>query len=572
MKISASIISSIAWTAAVFCVIVSGILVYEHTTAITTDPWKSPQLLALKGQLAAAPKDEKIKTEIRELDLAYRERFFHRLELDRTGSWLLLGGASIFLLAAKYAAKSRTTPPLPEPNLDPPGEAARQASAARRGVAVVGIAAAAALAWVSLSGQTALSSKHLDSQKHSSGVAESDLPPLAEFQANWPRFRGPDGSGASTPADVPLSWDEKSGTGIAWKSPIPGPGFNSPIVWNDRVFISGGTAAKREVYCYDTATGRLVWQRAVENVPESPLKLPDIPEQTGFAAPTMASDGKRVYVIFANGDLAALTFDGNVVWAKNLGVPKNQYGHATSLAIWQGRVIVQLDQGESGPANSRLTAFDGATGRAVWEKSRPVASSWATPIVIEAAGKTQIITLGVPWVIAYSFADGSELWRAELLDGEVAPSPLFAGGLVCVISPSSKIVAIRPDGSGDVTKTHIAWTSEENVPDVTSPATNGELIFYVTSSGLVTCLDAKDGKKQWEHDFGFEVQASPGIAGNRVYVIGTSGEADVLEAGRQFKQLAKCATDDKLFASPAFAGGRIYLRGTGSLYSIALKK
>jgi len=287
-----------------------------------------------------------------------------------------------------------------------------------------------------------------------------------------------------------------------------------------------------------------------------------------MAAPTMATDGRRVYAIFANGDLAAVGFDGALAWSKNLGVPKNQYGHATSLAIWQGRLIVQLDQGDDAAGNSRLTAFDGATGKIVWEKARKVPGSWASPIVVEAAGKTQIITAALPSLIAYDANDGAELWRADVLEGEVAPSPILAGGLVCIANPSNKLVALRPDGSGDVTKTHVAWSSEENIPDVTSPASNGELIFYVTSGGMLTCLDAKDGSKQWEHDFGTEIQASPGIAGNRVYLVATDGHAWIVEAGRAFKELGKGMLNDKFFASPAFIGGRIYLRGNASLYCI----
>ena len=129
----------------------------------------------------------------------------------------------------------------------------------------------------------------------------------------------------------------------------------------------------------------------------------------------MATDGRHVYAIFGHGNLAAVTFDGKVAWAKNLGVPRNPYGHATSLAVWQGRVLVQFDQGESEPANSKLLAFDGATGRLVWEKPRPVSSSWATPIVVEAAGQTQIVTLGVPYVIAYAVGDGGAMYSPQAL-------------------------------------------------------------------------------------------------------------------------------------------------------------
>jgi outer membrane protein assembly factor BamB len=238
--------------------------------------------------------------------------------------------------------------------------------------------------------------------------AASDLPSLAEFQANWPRFRGFDGGGASK-SEFNLSFDGKLGAGVVWKSPVPAPGFNSPVVWSNRVFISGGDAIKREVFCYDAADGKLLWQRAVEKVPGSPAKPPEISDTTGYAAATMATDGRCAFVMFANGDLAAFSFDGAPVWSRSIGVPKNMYGHAASLAIWPGKLIVQLDQDEGAPGGSKLLAFDCATGRPLWERSKPTHGSWATPVIIEAAGKIQIITLALPFVISYALADGNEL-------------------------------------------------------------------------------------------------------------------------------------------------------------------
>ena len=167
------------------------------------------------------------------------------------------------------------------------------------------------------------------------------------------------------------------------------------------MFISGGTQAKREVFCYNASSGALLWRRAIENVPGSPAKVPEVPEDTTYAASTMATDGRRVYAMFANGDLGALNFDGSVAWTKYLGPLKNAYGYAASLAVWGNNLLVQLDQGETPQEGSKLISLQGASGRVLWERSRPVPASWATPIVIEAAGKTQIITLAKPWVIAY---------------------------------------------------------------------------------------------------------------------------------------------------------------------------
>jgi outer membrane protein assembly factor BamB len=204
----------------------------------------------------------------------------------------------------------------------------------------------------------------------------------------------------------------------------------------------------------------------------------------------------------------------------------------------------------------------------LWERDRPVPASWATPIVIEAAGKKQIITLANPWVISYALADGKELWRAQLLENEVVPSPVFAGGLLLLISPSAKLLALRPDGAGDVTKTCVAWATEENIPDIASPISNGDLVFTVTSSGMATCFAASDGKKIWEKPVDIEVQASPGIMGGRLFILGEHGPLVMLQAGRELLEIGRIELADKFVASPAFANGHVFLRGMTNLYCL----
>lgn len=561
--------------AAAFIVGVSAALLYHRFTANSHDPWKSPQLLELKEQLRAAPRDEQVKDRIRELDLKFRERYFRRLTLGRTGGWLLLGGAVILAGALTLAVETRKQPPRPLPDHDAGARALRQAAVSRRAVAIAGATVVAGLLVVgfgvgsSLDRLPAAAPRGAPASGAPDAAPATPLPPQTEFMANWPRFRGPLGGGAAAKPDAPLTWSAKSGAGIAWKTPVPAPGFNSPIVWGNRVFLAGATAEKREVFCFDTADGRLLWQRVIEKVPGSPAEGPHISEETGFAAPTMATDGRHAYAIFPNGDVAAVRFDGTIAWSKNLGVPHNAYGHATSLALWEGKLIVQFDQGEGRPHNSRLIAFDGATGRTLWEKPRTMAASWASPIVIEAAGKTQIITLGLPFVISYALANGSEIWRAEILDGEITPSPIFAGGRVLVIHPDNKMMALKPDGSGDITERPLDWKTEDNIPDVTSPVSNGELVFTVTSRGIVTCFDLQDGKMLWDHDLQTEVHPSPVIAGNRLYVTCTNGTTVVAEAGRAFKELARNDLGEKVFASPAIVGGRMYVRGVKHLFGLA---
>jgi len=582
-----------AWVAGVFSLVIGLGMVAGQWSARWDDPLHSSQLREYKEKLRANPGDEPLKKEIRNLDLSLRQRYFRQLSRMTSGGYLLIGGVAVLVLAVNQLGRYRRKLPSPRLGSEAPAKANLTGSS-RWAVAVTGAIIAVSLFGLTFGPSNALprGSAEVDkllgvdnSPTEAAPAVEgsaasshplptagaSDAAPPEELRQNWPRFRGADGGAVCSFTNVPASWDAKTSSGIAWKVPVPVVGFNSPITWGGRVFFSGGDAAKREVICLDGKSGELVWRRALENVPGSPAQLPEIPETTGFAAATMASDGRRLYVIFGNGDVGALTFDGKVVWSKGFGPLKNPYGHATSLATWQNRLILQLDQGENDENKSKLIALDGRTGQVLWQQARKVGASWASPIVFEAAGKAQIIALAVPWVIAYSATDGAEIWRVECLTGEITPSPVFAGGLVIVASPSEKLLAIRPDGQGDVTKTHVAWIAEDNVPDVTSPLSNGELVFAVTTSGLVTCYDGKNGKKQWEHDVEMECHASPTLAGDRLYVLTQKGTMVVMEAGRQFKEVARSEMADAFHASPAFAPDRIFLRGVTNVWCVGAK-
>ena len=229
-----------AWIAGAFCLLVCGVMVYEHFKAATNDPWKFPQLLALREKLAAEPKNEPLQKEIRQLDLEFRQRFRRRLALDTTGAWLLLGGTLALVLAAGQAAALKKTLPLPQPKPDAGEQSIRLASRTRWSLAFVGLAVAASLLIIRLGNTSVLPADPAGWQKllGRSGAQEApvgEAPALSEFQTNWPRFRGWDGSGA-------VAWGSKAMPGMLWRSAIPAPGHSSPIVWGDRVFISGGTA------------------------------------------------------------------------------------------------------------------------------------------------------------------------------------------------------------------------------------------------------------------------------------------------------------------------------------------
>lgn len=384
------------------------------------------------------------------------------------------------------------------------------------------------------------------------------------MQQKWPRFRGPGGVGISHFADIPASWDTKTGEGILWKAAIPLPGQSSPVIWGKRVFLSGAKKERREVYCFDADTGRLVWRKTIEV--RSTHTVAEVENDILFAVATPVTDGRYVYAVFGNGDITCLDFEGEIIWVRNLGMPENDYGHCASLEMWRNLLLVQLDQAFTEDGKSRLLALEAVSGRSVWETSRQVPCSWSSPIVIDVAQRQQIITCGDPWVIAYEPATGTEIWRAECLGGEVVSSPVYINGLVFAVSVDGVLAAIRPNGKGDVTKTHIVWSAEEGLPSICSPVTDGRLLWLVDSGGLVTCYDVKDGTKVWEKELETSFQASPSLVNDLLYLLSDQGVLYILRAASRYELVRRLEVGEQCQASPAFQTGRMYIRAKDHLY------
>ena len=398
-----------------------------------------------------------------------------------------------------------------------------------------------------------------------------DLPEAEELRRSWPAFRGPDGSGVSQHVNVPTEWDGASGQGVLWKTPVPLPGANSPIIWKDRVFLSGATKDRREVFCFDALSGRMLWRRDAapdSSRADSPIK---VSQDTGYAAPTMATDERLVYAMFATGDVVAFDFSGLKIWNRSLGSVKNHYGLASSLVTYKGRVIVQFDQGTGKNGRSKLLALDGATGRTVWQVARQVPASWCSPIVVQHQSRPLLITCSDPWVIAYAPQSGAEVWRADCLaPAEVAPSPIYSDGLVFAVNDYAALSAIRAGGSGDVSNTHVEWQGDVGLPDVSSPLATNRFILLLSSYGILTCYDKKQGGDPlWEDDFDAKFKSSPSLAGGRVYLLSEDGKAWIVEpTPARCKRIAEADLGEKCVSSPAFQDGRIYIRGDRHLFCI----
>ncbi len=349
-------------------------------------------------------------------------------------------------------------------------------------------------------------------------------------------------------------------------------GVSSPVVWEDKIFLTGADENRRELYCFEAQTGNLFWQKPV-TADTGEREPPKVTEETGFAAPTPVTDGRRVYAMFANGDLAAFDFAGNQVWSRNLGVPDNPYGHASSLAMHKNLLIIQYDQALAKDGKSKLMALHGDTGEVAWQVDRPIPASWASPIVVEFEGQPRIITAGEPWVIAYSPTDGKELWRAECLQGDVGPSPAYSEGMVFVANDNAAVVAIRDGGEGDVTETHVQWTMDLGMPDTCSPLVTDRFLLLIATYGALVCYDRNQGGEPlWEEDFGAIFVTSPSLVGDRVYMIGDDGKGWVVQPGPEgCARFTENELGERCLSSPAFQPGRIYIRGEVHLFCIGAK-
>ncbi len=571
---------SLLLTAALFSGVVMGVMIVTRLAEPAVPP-DTPTLLTLRAALAQDSSNEVLKEALREEDQQARQDFFtHRRRLA-VGAYLLLAGLAATVICARWYASLERKTPRPTPPAERE-DADRWLARRRRNiiaVAVVSVAVLVGFLIFGLAGGPPIAPAPFAGQATPQTVAPSaaTTPPAeSAFKENWPRFRGPDGAGLVKADDWPQKWDAATGENILWKTPVPLPGNSSPVLWGDKLFLTGANAETQEAFCFSRASGKLLWRTPIFAA-RGDVKAEDIRPLpvTGYASPTPATDGARVYVTFASADIAAVDGDGRVLWARNLGKPENaadsSYGRATSLLVYKDKVIVQFDRGlEPADGLSVMLALDGRTGRTAWSWPRPVRRCWCTPILITVAGRAELVANGSPWIIAYDPDNGSELWRCSGMKEDVAASPTFADGLVYVTNDHAKVFAIRPaaSGQGDVTATNIVWTAEEGLSDTPSPVCDGRFFLQANSSGQVTCFDAKSGKLFWSEMLDGAVWASPTLAGGRVFAPSENGNVYLFDLAEKFGPVTACKLGEPLLSTPAFADGRIYFRGDKTLFCV----
>jgi len=546
-----------AWVSGLFSLIVATLLFANVLQLRSTTPLDNSVLTRSRDRLLENPEDDPLAEDIRALDLMARKAYFTRRWQIRTGSYLLLGGAVVFMASVALLGFLNAGPPVPAAERRP-REEARWGRAGIALFAVLLLGAVGVLGFLRPGGMPAVRATS-EAGAASTAVAASAAPAsAAEMARNWPYFRGTDAARREA-GDYPLEWDGAAGQGVLWKVPVPRPGFNSPVVWEDRVFLSGADARVREIYCFAAADGALLWRTRIDGVPGSPRNSPEVTEDTGYAAPGLATEGSRVFALFANGDLACVDFQGAVLWSRNLGVPDNHYGHSSSLLVRGDRLLVQYDHA----AEARLLALDTTSGETVWETPREVMTSWASPILVRAGDRPLVVLSANPYVAAYDPESGREVWRAEGMMGEVGPSPAFGGGRVYAVNQYSVLMALDAEIGEKV------WETYQDLPDVSSPVADENRLYVATSYGVVSCWSGADGALLWQQELEDGFYASPVLVGDLVYLLDRGGVMRIFRAADACQEVGSSPLGEESDCTAAFVNGRIYIRGSEHLYCIA---
>ena len=382
----------------------------------------------------------------------------------------------------------------------------------------------------------------------------------------WPEFRGPGGQGHATQTGLPLEWSESRN--IAWKVPVSGTGWSSPVVGDGRVWLTAATGDREislRAVAFDLATGREVVNAEVFTL----RNLRPINPKNSWASPTPVLDGDRVYVHFGADGTAALTTSGEVAWKARF--PYDAQHGAGGSPVVHGDLLVLSGDGYDA---AFVVAVDKRTGKVRWKTARrePFSQAYTTPLVIRAGDRDQIVSVGAFRTTAYEPVSGKEIWRVSYGDGfSNVPRPVFGHGLVYIATGFHQpaLMAVRPDGSGDVTRTHVAWTVQRGVPLTPSPVIVGNELYMVNDGGIASCLDARTGTVHWQQRLGGNYSASPLFADGRIYFPGENGVTTVIAPGTAFRKLATNTLDGSLLASMAVAGKAFIMRSDKHLYRIA---
>jgi outer membrane protein assembly factor BamB len=392
--------------------------------------------------------------------------------------------------------------------------------------------------------------------------------------ADWPQFRGPTGDGRATAKDLPTEWSETKN--VAWKTEISGSGWSSPSLFRNRLYLTtavpvdSGSAngpLSLRALCVDAATGKVIWN---EQIFEEPADAPKIHSKNSHASPTPIVEQGRVYIHFGHQGTACLDLGGRVIWKNDKIMYAPVHGNGGSPVLEGGLLIFSCDGG----SDPFVVALDAKTGDERWRFQRetdyPKQFAFSTPTVITVDDRRQLITPGAGVVNALNPATGEEIWHVRYEGYSVIPKPVFGHGLVFLSKgyDSPSVLAIRPDGSGDVTDTHVEWESKPGAPHTPSLLLNGDELYMVSDRGVAVCLDAKTGDQHWQERVGGNYSASPLLADGKLFLQSEDGPAVVLRPGKTFEKLADTGFPERTLASYAVGDSALFIRTEKHLYRV----
>lgn len=385
----------------------------------------------------------------------------------------------------------------------------------------------------------------------------------------WPRWRGPSGQGFVAGREYPERWS--STDRVKWAVAVPGQGNSSPIVWGDRLFLTTAydDGARLAMVAFRRADGQKLWETPIpQNVREANHA------KNGHASATPVTDGQRVYASFGGNGLVAFDLDGRIVWHRPFGRIGNYHGPAGSPILYKDRIFLYQDQQPSGNQQGFVAAFDAKTGRTNWQRERAETVGWGTPVVIRVADHDELVVSGQRRVTAYDPDTGRDLWTVQGNTFEVIPTPVVGDGFVfCSSGRAGPTFAIRPGGRGDVTATHVAWSTPKGSPFVPSGILHGGLLYLVNDmQSILTVYNATTGALAYQGRLGVATRegfsASPVVVGDRLFFTNDEGETFVVQAGREFKLLHTNSLGERTLASPALVDGVWYWRTASKLVAI----
>lgn len=395
---------------------------------------------------------------------------------------------------------------------------------------------------------------------------------LAVAGESWPEFRGPTADGHSDSTGLPLAWSETEN--VAWKTPIHDLGWSSPVVWEDHVWLTTATEDGTRLFavCVDRRSGEVVHDVKVFDV-EAPERIANV---NSYASPTPAIEAGRVYVHYGTYGTACLdTKTGQPLWTRRDLNCSHHMGPGSSPILFGNLLLFHVD----GTDVQYVVALDKTTGKTVWKTDRSIdytgvhpflRKAFCTPTVIRSGGRLQMISPGPKGAMAYDPSTGEELWKIRYYGWSMVPRPLFGHGLVFMVIDYDhpELWAVRPDGRGDVTDTHVAWKIRKGVSKSASFLLIGERLYLVSEKGVATCADARTGAIIWQERLEGEYWASPIYADGRIYFFNRDAHATVIELADELKVLAVSRLDGRMMASPAVAGKALFLRTDSHLYRI----